>query len=655
MGLLGRLARVAQKGLLGAPDPNARQPVFYSALNEAIRTHPMKEASPDQWLGTIKNLPGVKAEELQWSKIGDYLNERADELARPGRNDPNASISRDEIYKYLEDASKRYAPDEFYMTSRGDYANKEEWLNSYRTQDQISEEQSRRISDEWFFGHSPDWEPEISVIATTPTIRPSDEIAEELAQARVPGRWNNDRVMELEAELRGAQAREARDPLTPDIFTGQRDIDNPTGPPVYRARISGGYGDLDETLDEFFPDEDDAREAADQWIRNWRRNDGWFRFEEDALNNNTHYDDIVQEMLENNEPNFGTAFEDYALKGGKDYEELLITLPNLDGERAGTHWDDYVDEPVVAHVRYDTRVVDGKKILAIQEVQSDWHQQGRQRGYEGQFPPEQIEAAHRRRVELLDQSMQAQRAQRDVVRNLPDTALAKIAERVGLPPDEVAQGFPYLRTGRLPEGSSPMEYQQREMLRVRTDQLIEYAANHPSYLELISPDAPDAAKALRTLKQESDALKLAHQEADIAYRQMRGGTPDAPFKNNVWAAMVMKRMARMAADNGYDEIAWSGKIKNGSVREGQKGSDFYDKILVNEVNKLAKKSGVQVGSRNMSGFDWNNIQMTPEFIEFMKNSVPLFMWPLLASGAAIPALTGGGGLLGMSKRNEESA
>jgi predicted nucleotidyltransferase/GGDEF domain-containing protein len=43
-----------------------------------------------------------------------------------------------------------------------------------------------------------------------------------------------------------------------------------------------------------------------------------------------------------------------------------------------SHW----DEPnVLAHVRFDDRTVDGKKVLHVAEIQSDWHQEGRKKGY----------------------------------------------------------------------------------------------------------------------------------------------------------------------------------------------------------------------------------------------------------------------------------
>ena len=51
----------------------------------------------------------------------------------------------------------------------------------------------------------------------------------------------------------------------------------------------------------------------------------------------------------------------------------------------------------------------------------------------------------------------------------------------------------------------------------------------------------------------------------IATGQMRSNSrrvPDAPFKNNAWASLAMKRMIRWAAENGFEQIAWTqGKVQ----------------------------------------------------------------------------------------------
>jgi len=53
---------------------------------------------------------------------------------------------------------------------------------------------------------------------------------------------------------------------------------------------------------------------------------------------------------------------------------------------AQTYRSSHFDEPnILAHMRVNDRVdADGKKMLLIEEIQSDWHQAGRERGYKGQ-------------------------------------------------------------------------------------------------------------------------------------------------------------------------------------------------------------------------------------------------------------------------------
>jgi hypothetical protein len=74
------------------------------------------------------------------------------------------------------------------------------------------------------------------------------------------------------------------------------------------------------------------------------------------------------------------------LEGGREYRELLLTFPmqsssrNLNDPYSSEHYPD--TKNVLVHVRYNEREdVDGKRMLFIEELQSDWHQQGRKHGY----------------------------------------------------------------------------------------------------------------------------------------------------------------------------------------------------------------------------------------------------------------------------------
>lgn len=83
-----------------------------------------------------------------------------------------------------------------------------------------------------------------------------------------------------------------------------------------------------------------------------------------------------------------TRYATHSTAGGEHYRELLITLPKNEAagpdERGANyfsgHWTGIAN--VVAHVRFDERLsLEGRRVLFCQEFQSDWHQEGRRRGY----------------------------------------------------------------------------------------------------------------------------------------------------------------------------------------------------------------------------------------------------------------------------------
>jgi GGDEF domain-containing protein len=115
----------------------------------------------------------------------------------------------------------------------------------------------------------------------------------------------------------------------------------------------------------------------------------------------------------------GTKYHDYQLPGGENYRELLVTIPRkyesnwsklkkqfdealARGEsphnnnvlmatlneakeqvQAGTFRSSHFSEPnILVHIRFNERTdTKGKRVLFMEEVQSDWHQKGRKEGY----------------------------------------------------------------------------------------------------------------------------------------------------------------------------------------------------------------------------------------------------------------------------------
>jgi hypothetical protein len=227
-------------------------------------------------------------------------------------------------------------------------------------------------------------------------------------------------------------------------------------------------------------------------------------------------------------------YAQYVLPGGENYRELLFTLPerkkhdemaqHLFGrhqrtlsheefqavDRAvkaqrqpseafrSTHW----DEPnVLAHVRFNERVdTAGQRTLLIEEIQSDWHQEGRKKGYKK--------------------------------------------------PGETFQGF----TGQI----EALEARHKELVRQFPD---------PSHPERV-------------------ALREEHARLLEARRSVERRPPDAPFRKS-WPDLVLKRMLRWAAENGFDQVAWApGKVQ----ADRYKLTNHIDTLIYDEQAGILKAS-----------------------------------------------------------------
>lgn len=95
----------------------SKVPTFYSALTRAVENLKVERAPSAQWLSTIKNLPGVKAEELSWSGVEDFLRDhkgpvtKADLLQHLRENEVNVQEMVKGAPGSLENLVVEYRPE----------------------------------------------------------------------------------------------------------------------------------------------------------------------------------------------------------------------------------------------------------------------------------------------------------------------------------------------------------------------------------------------------------------------------------------------------------------------------------------------------------------------------------------------------------------
>jgi hypothetical protein len=206
--------------------------------------------------------------------------------------------------------------------------------------------------------------------------------------------------------------------------------------------------------------------------------------------------------------------------------EIKILGPKKDprfGPYTSSHFD---EENIIAHVRHNDRIgPDGEKILFLEEIQSDWHQEGRSRGYQ----PEDYRRVRREFDELYQ--------------TFPSIAYDKWA-------DKFSRFEAFLEEFRK---TQPKNKTEEDFI---AGALPEYEATYQKMLQ----EGKDLTAKINRMRKLKEALNTM------------SSTPNAPFKKS-WPEFSMKRMLKLAADEGYDAIAWTtGETQNARYNLGDKVS-----------------------------------------------------------------------------------
>ena len=235
-----------------------------------------------------------------------------------------------------------------------------------------------------------------------------------------------------------------------------------------------------------------------------------------------------------------TRWSEYKLNGGTNYREIVFTMPNSsysNGAMRG-HWGQDA-EGVLAHARIQDFVVNGKKMLFIEEIQSDWHNEGHQSGYSTQEYEDAVESQDKLYNEYKKM----------------DLAFHK-----------------YVRSNEFMTDPEDVRTKKHAWLREKAE------TAQKKYL--------DAEKVVNSLKEKG-----------------AGDTPDAPFKDT-YHEYVLKRLLRMAAEEGYDCIGWTPAY----MQEERWSEDYaegyrieYDQDMPKFLKKYGRQWGATVGKTSLYG------------------------------------------------------
>lgn len=483
----------AAKGALGTAGGRMVQPEvpkvdgpFYSAVEHAIVNAPQAKMTPQQWVGWLKNQPGVKAEELGWL----------------GLDDPLA----------------------------------------------LSVEWKGPVTKETLLEHAQGHGPKIKEVEKKGRVLDEESIG--------------DRALEI---------------------------------------MNEEYPQLKEGTDEWYNAFDDATMRADSELRGGEQGE------------------------------FGPGapkFSDYQLPGGENYRELLLTMPYEkkglqihEGETAvdalnrmqaehpapykSSHW----DEPnVLVHMRMNDRYIpdatgprfvteDGGmlKSLHLEEVQSDWHQEGRKKGYKQPISeknrPAAIEKLHDLERQLDNMYSKRDTAEYIALKVEIDILRNKITGNNGVP-------------------DAPFKSTWADLALKRA---ISKAAREGYDAISWTPGEQQAARY--DLSKQLEKVKIkSNKDGTYDVIGWRPGSARAGANGEGIAKSVPVDKLQDIVGKDLAEKIVADQIKPGAPKEysgldlkvgGEGMKAFYDKMLVDKANTIVKKFGGKVEWKELPDQSYN--------------------------------------------------
>jgi hypothetical protein len=285
---------------------------------------------------------------------------------------------------------------------------------------------------------------------------------------------------------------------------------------------------------------------------------------------------------------------------GTDEEAIANYAGNLQAsaqksaESALNYHSGHFSEPnILAHVRFNDRVdAQGKKVLFVEEVQSDWHQAGRKGGY-------------KRTPESMAQELTSEyRSLADEWDSLNPTDPGHFEMRPGGRTGEIETRMREIR--RLQElgqeGAVPDAPFQKTWPELAMKRVVRWASEN-GYDKVAWTTGEqqaaryDLAKAVRevTVNKGEHGLNLTVTDHDG--RNIMDSIFYSPAEYHKIEDSLGKELAeKIIAQNEPEKVYTGLDLKVGG--EGMKG--FYDRMLPEVMNKLGKKFGARVGETEIS-------------------------------------------------------
>ena len=362
-----------------------------------------------------------------------------------------------------------------------------------------------------------------------------------------------------------------------------------------------------------------------------------------------------------------TQYHEYTIPGGENYREVVMTLPNTseaqklreEAEKRGygskisqwpdqefaqkysdivtnapqekglyksSHWSG-VDNPI-AHLRMSDRTgPEGEKILHLEELQSDWAQEGRKKGFHGEKTPDSVTGKwdvihHHENGRDIPYSFSSRQEAEDWHNRLSDMGF-----NVDRPSHQVIPGIEKERT--VPP--APYVTNTQNWTDLGLKRALREAAEGGYDKMIWTPGAEQAARY--DLSKHIDEL---HWNAGnlVAYDPNgRKVIQRTGMSKEELPDLIGKEAAERLLAQEADKGGWRYLDSEGLKVGGEGMQSFYDKIVPTQLSKLIKKldpkAKIEMGSHNLKGKEGEDINahalhITPELRKRILEGLPAY-------------------------------
>lgn len=480
--------------------PPAPAPTFYSAVGKAVDAAKTEKASPNQWLATIKNTPGVKAAELDWMGLEPWLK------------DQKGSVTRQEVSDFIR-------------------------ANQVELKEVVHEDAPPPL--------------------TTPQIRRLNWL-EDQPESR------------MTAELRDERA----------ALAAAMDRGEVLQPKYGEYQLPGGeaYKEMLLTL----PVKD--RSPLAEYLQTFPHLTSEIRTVgdvADAIKYNAQFRENVKGM----EPQAVLDEIKAIASGARSVGQ---------GRFVSSHW----DEPnVLAHIRMNERSdAEGRRLLHVEELQSDWGQLGRKHGFQGEETSAQKQLADERGA-IANRVADLPRFAEDRTPQQEAEYIAGMSRITDINRQLASSGRNAAQVPDMPFKSSWPELSMKRIIRHAAELGMDGVSWTPGEAQAARYDLSKQVDHISYSKSNDGAWSFDARKNRESLLKKRDLTLDGVSE------VLGKDIAKKMEDGVGHEIGappGSGELRGIDLKVGGEGMKaFYDRMIPNIANGIGKKFGVKVGKTKL--------------------------------------------------------